>query len=241
MSPGPVQILLIEDDADIARIISVNVGELNAQCVHCNDGQDGLDRALSENFDLLILDLMLPSLNGIEICKKVREVNKTVPILMITGKSEEIDKVIGLEVGADDYITKPFGIREMLARVKALLRRATVSMEQSGDLDSSVIDFGCFWLDPVMRRVKIDGSELELSAIEFELLLFLAQNPGRPFTREELARSVWESNASAFESTVTSQLSRLRKRIEKDPANPRFILTVRGVGYRFARPEELDG
>lgn len=233
-----VKVLIIEDDMDIVVVLRANLSELEAECVHAVDGEKGVELALSEKFDLIILDVMLPKLGGIEVCKQIRQTNKNIPILMLTAKNEEIDKVVGLEVGADDYMIKPFSIREMVARVKALLRRAAQTADSS-TAEPQIIEYGTFYLDPSMRIFKIDGEELELTAIEFELLLFLAQSPGKPFTREQLAYAVWQTNASNFEATVTSQLSRLRKRIEKDPVNPKFIHTVRGVGYRFARLEEL--
>lgn len=239
---NPMKILLVDDDPDIAKILEMNISEVGAVLEHVSDGQAGLELALNNSYALVILDLMLPGLGGIEVCKRIREQDKTLPILMLTGKSDEIDKILGLEIGADDYLTKPFSLRELLARMKALLRRGQLSGgDPQEEREAQDLVYAELEIFPVLRLVKLHGNPVELSSTEFDLLYFLARHPGRPFTRDELAASVWEMNVSSYDSTVTAQLSRLRKKIETDPEQPRFIKTVWGVGYRFARLDELEG
>lgn len=234
------KILLVEDDPDIVRIIQLNISAIGYELDHSGDGKDGLDKALNNDYALVLLDLMLPSMGGIEICKRIRQQKSLIPIIIITARSDEVDKVLGLELGADDYITKPFSIREVLARINALLRRVESGTAVfQADKQSEPLTFAELEIRPLERRVLVNGEEAILSAIEFDLLYFLASQPGRPFTREELAERVW-GYAAAYDKTVNAQFSRLRKKIEPDPANPRFVKTVRGVGYRFARLEELD-
>jgi len=204
---------------------------------HTAGGEDGLRRAQQGGWALVILDLMLPGLGGLDICRQLREREDRVPILMLTAKSEEIDKVLGLELGADDYLTKPFSIRELQARIKALLRRAQMAAPAAAAPRPTLeVDGLTIQLDK--RRVLLGGKPVELTAKEFDLLALFASNPGRPFNREQLLNQVWGYSYAGYEHTVNSHINRLRAKIEADPGHPRYIITVWGFGYRFADPEE---
>lgn len=239
MSKG--KILIVEDNEQMANVLGLHLSELGYEHAHAADGDTGLSMALSEKYELIILDVMLPGLSGLEVCRAIREAGNAVPIMMLTSKSEEIDTVVGLEVGADDYITKPFRVAELMARVKAQLRRsqefgsAAVSADQSA---ASVLSFGDLEIDSVKRIVTLQGKKIDLTAKEFDVLAYLAAHPGRPFTREQILRSVWGSELDAYEYAVNSLIMRLRKKIEADVANPIYIQTVRGVGYRFVDPQD---
>ncbi|MDZ4699679.1 MAG: response regulator transcription factor [Rhodothermales bacterium] len=232
-------ILIVEDDPDLAGLLQIHLGDLGYATHVARDGRSGLEMALRDPFALLILDLMLPGLDGLEVCKRIRAENRALPILMLTAKSEELDKVLGLELGADDYLTKPFSIRELLARVKALLRRFDLSSEIARPADASVLMFGDLTVDVDKRKVTLRGEALELTAKEFELLLLFARNPGRAYSRQELLDLVWGYQYSGYSHTVNTHINRLRNKIEADPADPRFIQTVWGHGYRFAEAEKL--
>jgi DNA-binding response OmpR family regulator len=234
------RILIIEDDLDMAEIVKLHLEELEYEVDIIADGEAGLKRALEQSYDLLILDLMLPGFNGLQICKKVRETNSDTSIIMLTRKSTDVDKVLGLELGADDYLTKPFSILELVARVKAHLRRVDNNSRKTTEQVQESISIGDLVIDPEKRRVLLKGEVLALTATEFELLTFLAVKPGRPFSRSELLEAIWEYNTSAYENTVSTHINRLRGKIEDDPASPSYILTVWGVGYRFAEPHELS-
>jgi DNA-binding response OmpR family regulator len=227
------RILIIEDNADLARLLAMHLRDLSYDVDTSPDGPSGLEQAGRTAYDLIILDLMLPGMDGIEVCRRIREQPHYVPIVMLTSRSSETDRVVGLEVGADDYITKPFSIRELLARVKAIFRRA----EQTGRADRPAagrIEAGDLAIDPVRRAVTLNGIAVELTAKEFDLLLYFAGHPGRVFTRSQLLDSVWGYSHEGYEHTVNSHINRLRAKIEKDPARPRYVLTVWGVGYKFA-------
>ncbi|MFH2004127.1 MAG: response regulator transcription factor, partial [Bacteroidota bacterium] len=195
------------------------------------DGKTGLTLALTNPFDLIILDIMLPELDGFEVCKEIRKRENHTPVLMLTSKSEEMDKVLGLEFGADDYITKPFGIREFIARVKAIFRRIEVSTKSEDELKT--LDFSSLKIEGAKRIVLLDSERIELTPKEFDLLYLLASTPGKTFTRENLLNRIWGYQYSGYEHTVNSHINRLRIKIEKDVNNPVFILTTWGVGYRF--------
>ena len=180
----------------------------------------------------MILDLMLPEMDGIEVCRQIRATDMQLPILMLTAKSEEIDKVLGLETGADDYLTKPFGIRELMARVKALLRRSTPEPTKDNSSGERIEHPGLS-IDLPKRHVDVHGDRLELTPKEFDLLVHLASNPGITFSRDELLSKVWGYEFSGYEHTVNSHINRLRNKVEKDLNDPEFILTTWGVGYRF--------
>ncbi|MCW8958865.1 MAG: response regulator transcription factor, partial [Gammaproteobacteria bacterium] len=203
----------------------------------CHDGSEGLKQAKDGAYDLLILDLMLPGTDGLSICRELRSGERYLPILMLTAKSSELDRVLGLELGADDYLTKPFSIRELVARAKALLRRAEAMAGQARENESGpgqVLQCGEIRIDPERRSVQIGGQAVELTAKEFDLLYHFARHPGRVYSRVQLLDQVWGYGHEGYEHTVNSHINRLRGKIEQDPASPRYILTVWGVGYKFA-------
>ena len=227
-------ILLVEDDSEIADLVALHLGDQGYVVEHRATGPEGLESALAGRHQMIILDLMLPGLNGMEICKRLREERMQTPILMLTAKSEEIDKVLGLELGADDYLTKPFSIRELIARVHAILRRARVNHDAQQVELPETIQHGHLVIHVENRRVTLNGSEVELTNKEFDLLALFAANPGKPFNREQLLNQVWGYSFAGYEHTVNSHINRLRGKIEQDPSHPEFILTVWGFGYRFA-------
>jgi len=233
------RVLVIEDDRDLSSLVSINLTQAGLAAETAADGQAGLKRALAGGYALIVLDLMLPGLDGLEVCKAIRRVDAGVPILMLTAKSEELDKVLGLELGADDYVTKPFGVRELVARVKALLRRAEgEGPREEGEAETATI--GAITLDFPKRRVTVAGVVVDLTAKEFELLSLFMRNPGRPFSRSQLLDLVWGYQFDGYDHTVNSHINRLRSKIESDPATPVYLRTVWGIGYRFAEPTELD-
>ncbi len=232
-------VLIIEDDVNIADLVEIHLKDLDCALERAEDGEPGLQKALSQPFDLIILDLMLPGLDGLEVCKRIRSQGNHTPILMLTSKSDEFDKVLGLELGADDYLTKPFSIRELIARIKALFRR--VELDAAAHADGvELVRHGELEVNYVKRRVLLNGKAVELTAKEFDLLALFAQKPGRAFTRNELLDAVWGYQFAGYEHTVNSHINRLRAKIEKNPANPVFIQTVWGVGYRFVEAEDTN-
>jgi len=224
------RILNIEDDSYIGDLISLNLTDYEVDQIA--DGTAGLRAALSGHYDLLILDLMLPGMDGVEICRTLRAANRTTPILMLTARDTETDRVLGLEIGADDYLTKPFSIRELQARVKAILRRAEMPHVQSGQ--GQVFDFEGLHIDVGRRQVHRDGRRVDLTGTEFDLLVHLAANPGHVFSRSQLLDSVWGYHHAGYEHTVNSHINRLRQKIESNPSTPEYVLTVWGVGYKFS-------
>ncbi len=233
-------ILVIEDDEDIAKLVKMHLKDEGYATTVAIDGITGLELALSKSFDLIILDIMLPGVDGLEICRRVRAQSASTSILMLTARSSEIDRVLGLELGADDYLTKPFSIRELLARVKALFRRADVL--KTGVLPDAhqPINAGDLSIDMDKRKVLLRGEPVPLTAKEFDLLLQFMKHPGRVFTRLELLNSVWGYGYEGYEHTVNSHINRLRGKIEDNPAAPRYILSIRGVGYKFAEVTDLE-
>jgi DNA-binding response OmpR family regulator len=228
------RILVVEDNADIAALLTMHLEDLGCAVDWQADGLAGLARARQGGFELIVLDLMLPGMNGLEICRALRADSSCyTPILMLTAKASEIDRVVGLELGADDYLGKPFSIPELQARVKALLRRAE-RMATVAPPPGGALRFGALTIDPVRREVKVADKGVALTAKEFDLLLFFAQNPGRVYTRSQLLDAVWGTTLESYEHNVNTHINRLRAKIEADPANPRHVLTVRGVGYRLA-------
>lgn len=230
-------ILLAEDDPDLSDLLSLHLSDLGYRIDVVADGALALQKALGQAYALIILDLMLPGMNGLEVCKQLRASQRPTPILMLTAKSEEVDKILGLEVGADDYMTKPFSIRELIARIRALLRR--VELDQPETVAGEVV-FGDLLIEPSKRKVRVAGEPVDLTAKEFDLLSLFAQHPGRAFSRQELLDKVWGYQYAGYSHTVNSHINRLRSKIEPDPASPRYVQTVWGVGYRFAEAEELD-
>lgn len=228
------KVLIIEDDKHIVELLTIHLHDLGCQISSATDGRKGLTMALEDNHDLIVLDLMLPGINGIEICRRIRQRNLQTPILMLTAKSEEIDKVIGLETGADDYLTKPFSVREFIARVKVIFRRKENNAYSNNNLAStSVMTYGNLQVDLDKRKVMINQSRIELSPMEFDLLVLLISNPGKSFSRKHLLKLVWGYDFEGYEHTVNSHINRLRGKIEEDASSPKYILTTWGVGYRF--------
>lgn len=227
------KVLIIEDDRDISELISIHLTDMDFEVDKAFDGEDGLVKAQNNAYEIIILDIMLPKKDGIEVCREIRMDKNYTPILMLTAKSEEVDKVIGLEMGADDYMTKPFSIRELTARIKAILRRmeARSAMTESGD--QTEIRHSNLYINVTKRVVEVHEQRVELSPKEFDLLVLMASNPGRTYTREQLLDQVWGYDFSGFEHTVNSHINRLRTKVEQDVNNPEFIQTTWGVGYRF--------
>jgi len=228
------KVLVVEDDRDMVQLLEIHLKDLDCELDLAYDGQTGLEKALSYDYDLMVLDVMLPGPDGLEICRQVRAREKSNPILMLTARSEEIDKVLGLEMGADDYLTKPFSIREFLARVKALFRRVERFQPQANaDQAESVLSFGDLMIDLDKRKVTIKGQRVELSPKEFDLLGLLAANPGKSYDRARILNLVWGYDFEGYEHTVNSHINRLRRKIEPNLQIPTYILTSWGIGYRF--------
>lgn len=227
------KVLVIEDDRNIAELLEIHLRDLDCEVERIEDGNKGLEAALAANHDLIVLDLMLPGTDGMEICRRVRGKEIHTPILMLTAKSEEIDKVMGLESGADDYLTKPFSVREFIARVKAIFRRMEILKEDRKEEKTERMDFGELKIEPAMRKVTLGDNRVELTPKEFDLLVLLARHPGRSYSRSQLLSLVWGYEFSGYEHTVNSHINRLRMKIEPQPAAPIYILTTWGVGYRF--------
>lgn len=229
------KVLVVEDSPDIARLVKLHLADIQCDTDIAISGEEALERFRSDTYDLVVLDLMLPGdIDGLGVCRDLRTRPGYVPILMLTARSAELDRVLGLEMGADDYLTKPFSIPELQARVKALLRRAD-ALTQSTDAGgrSEIIEFGGLYIDVERRLVRLDAEEVSLTAKEFDLLLHFARHPGRVYTRMQLLDQVWGYSHEGYEHTVNSHINRLRAKIESNPAKPRYVLTVWGVGYKF--------
>lgn len=229
------KILVVEDDQTLLSVLKYNLVKTGYEVVTASDGVEALEVARAERPALVLLDVMLPKLDGLEVCRILRQ-EMTVPILMLTAKAEEIDKVVGLELGADDYLAKPFGMRELLARVRAILRRVQVTPGRPGagvEADAAIIRVGDLEVDMRRHRVSCRGSAVELSPTEFGLLAFLAKNVGQVFSRDQLLQNVWGYDYAGDTRTVDVHVRWLRQKIEADPARPRHLQTVRGVGYKF--------
>ena len=226
-------ILAVEDDPSLLELLKIHLQDIHCQLETAEDGLDGLKKILENEYDLIILDIMLPSLDGFEICKRARAKNIKTPILMLTAKTEEIDKILGLEIGADDYVVKPFSIRELIARIKAMLRRASLISEPAGGQNSQTIHRGDLQIDIEKRKVTIAERRIELSPKEFDLLTLMASNPGVSYNRTRLLNLVWGYEFEGFAHTVNSHINRLRAKIESDMSEPKYILTTWGIGYRF--------
>jgi DNA-binding response OmpR family regulator len=224
------KILLIEDDERIVELVDIHLKDIFCESTKAFTGEEGLHYALSKRFDLIILDIMLPDMNGIEICRQIRAEKNTTPVMMLTARSEEIDKIIGLETGADDYLTKPFSIHELIARIKAVLRRTEINRTH---LPDSIINYGALTVDSAKRKVMLNNTKVELTPKEFELLHLFITNPGKSYSREALLNIIWGYEFNGYEHTVNSHINRLRAKIESDLSNPKYILTTWGVGYRF--------
>jgi len=225
------RVLLIEDDVHIKDLLEIHLKDLNCELTMYTNGQEGYESALNDSFDLIILDVMLPGKDGITICRDLRARSIHTPILMLTARSEEIDKILGLETGADDYLTKPFSVREFIARVKAIFRR--VQMQDTEESDNNIISYENLRIEKAKRKVLLDKERIELTPKEFDLLYLMASHPGQSYSRERLLGLIWGYEFEGYEHTVNSHINRLRAKIENDLSNPRFILTTWGVGYRF--------
>jgi two-component system OmpR family response regulator/two-component system alkaline phosphatase synthesis response regulator PhoP len=229
-----LRVLVVEDDEHIRELVLLHLGLEGLATAASGDGAEGLLVARTQPFDLIILDVMLPGLDGVTVCRAIRREPhlKDVPILMLTARREESDKVNGLESGADDYLAKPFGIREFVARVRALLRRRRAAANASAH--HSAVTAGALHVDPARRLARVDSQEVDLTAHEFDLLYVLASNRGIVFSRDALVQRVWGGDTHITERSVDTLIKRLRKKIETDPAEPRYILTVWGTGYKFS-------
>ncbi len=225
--------LVVEDNVDIRHLVSLHLRDLGFESDGADDGAAAMALFGKKHYDLVILDLMLPGLNGLEVCREIRKRAGYTPILMLTAKSTELDRVVGLETGADDYVTKPFSIIELMARVKALLRRAE-AMGRDEVTTTDIITHADLVIDVRKRQVSVAGNPVELTAKEFDLLVYFARNPGTVHSRSELLREVWGYTHDGYEHTVNSHINRLRGKIEENAADPRYILTVWGVGYKFS-------
>src|SRR3954451_25132527 len=232
-TPGGGRVLVVEDDVHLRDLVVLHLQLEGLTAVAAGTGAEGLRLAKADPFDLLILDVMLPELDGVTVCRAVRResMNGDVPILMLTARREEADKVLGLESGADDYLTKPFGVREFVARVRALLRRRRSAANASAH--HVPVTVGGLHIDPARRQARVDGHDIELTAHEFDLLYVLASNSGIVFSRDALVQRVWGGDAHITARSVDTLVKRLRRKIETDPADPRYIATVWGTGYKF--------
>lgn len=223
------QILVVEDEPKILQMVATYLGNEGYKVTTAASGTEGLDLARRLQPDLIVLDVMLPGINGLDVCRQLRRESQ-VPIIMLTAKAEEVDKLLGLELGADDYITKPFSLRELAARIRVVLRRAGLNQES---LLEEVINVGDLKVDFARREVTVAGREVELTPTEFALLAVLARHPGRAFSRMQLLDAALGETYAGYERSVDTHISNLRRKIEEDPANPAFILTVFGIGYKF--------
>lgn len=227
------RVLIVEDDAHIAELLRLHLHDEGFEVVHAADGNEGLRLLEGGGWDALVLDLMLPGVDGLEICRRARTMARYTPIIITSARSSEVHRILGLELGADDYLAKPFSMLELVARVKALLRRVE-AVANDAKIDSGVLERNGLHIDPVARTAAIDGRVLELTPREFDLLHFFARHPDKVFSRMDLLNRVWGYRHDGYEHTVNTHINRLRAKIEPDPAQPRRILTVWGRGYRFA-------
>ena len=230
------RILIVEDEKNIVDILTFNLNREGYETLEAYDGASGLQLALEQNPDLILLDLMLPRMNGFDVCRSLRRENRSTPVIMLTAREEETDKVLGLELGADDYITKPFSMRELLARVKANIRRSEMAAPAAGSAAPAAgrMDLGRIAVDQDLMVVYKDGRPLELTQREYELLKFLAAQPGKVFSREALMEHVWNYEGYVGDvRAVDVAVRRLREKVEDDPASPQFVVTRRGLGYYF--------
>ena len=229
--------LVVEDERDIAELVALHLEDIDCEPTLAADGHEAMRLAFAREWDLVILDLRLPGPDGLAICRALRRESRYVPILMLTSKSSELDRVLGLELGADDYLTKPFSVSELMARVKAIFRRVeSLGKRFPGGAESLTI--GPLTINPDGREVAVDGKPMALTAREFDLLLHFARHPGRVFSRAQLLDNVWGYGHDGYEHTVNSHINRLRSKIEPDPAQPKFIVTVWGVGYRLEQRQQ---
>ncbi len=226
------RVLVVEDEPDIAALVRLHLEDQDLLVTVASDGHEGLRQSFARKWDLIILDLRLPGPDGLSICRALRRDQDYVPVLMLTSKSSELDRVLGLEIGADDYLTKPFSVSELVARVKAIFRRVD-SLTRTTSGDTQRLEVGGLVIDPERRVVKVEGQDISLTAREFDLLLHFARQPGRVFSRSQLLDAVWGYGHDGYEHTVNSHINRLRAKVEADPSHPEHIVTVWGVGYKL--------
>ncbi|GAB3628825.1 DNA-binding response regulator [Pandoraea terrae] len=229
----PKRVLLVEDDTHIADLLKLHLRDERLDVVHCADGDEGLRRLEEGGWDALILDLMLPGVDGLEICRRARAMTRYTPIIITSARSSEVHRILGLELGADDYLAKPFSVLELVARVKALLRRVD-ALARNARMDAGSLSCDGLFIDPLTREASLDGKRLDLTPREFDLLYFFVRQPGKVFSRMDLLNAVWGYRHEGYEHTVNTHINRLRAKIEADPAQPTRILTVWGHGYKFA-------
>jgi len=229
-----ISLLVVEDDENISSAISEYFSRAGYNVKTVEDGLMGVRSALDDPPDAVVLDLMLPKMDGLSVCRELREKANHLPILMLTAKDDVVDKVLGLEMGADDYITKPFSLRELEARIKSVLRRSRMPTTSEGDTDEAPIVRGRLRIDPARREVTIGDRQVDLTPKEFDLLRLFATNPGRVFPRKYLLEKIWDYSYEGYDRTIDSHINRLRAKIEENPENPQMVLTVWGIGYKFS-------
>lgn len=229
----PKRILIVEDDGNIAELLRMHLSDEGYEVEHVADGIQGLAAVERGGWHALVLDLMLPGVDGLEICRRARAMAYYVPIIITSARSSEVHRILGLELGADDYLAKPFSVMELIARVRALLRRSD-ALARNAKLEAGVLTIGGLSIDPIAREAQVDGQAVELTPREFDLLYFFARQPGKVFSRLDLLNQVWGYQHDGYEHTVNTHINRLRIKIEKNPADPKRILTVWGRGYKLA-------
>lgn len=233
------RILVVDDEPSITKLVSFNLEKAGYDVDTASDGQAALEKVQNTHPDLIVLDLMLPKVDGLEVCKRLRQENNHIPVIMLTAKDEELDRVLGLELGADDYVTKPFSPRELVARVKAVLRRSAIkdALEQGGERQKPLV-IGDLVIDVEGYESYVQGKRLELTPKEFELLVYMATHRGRVLSRDQLLNAVWNYDFVGDSRIVDVHVSHLRDKIEPDTRRPLYIKTVRGIGYKFEGPKE---
>jgi DNA-binding response OmpR family regulator len=237
-APAPAtSLLVVEDDENISTAIQEYFSRAGYSVTTASDGVAGVEAAGKNRPDVVVLDLMLPKMDGLAVCKELRQSNPQMPIIMLTAKDDIVDKVLGLEMGADDYITKPFSLREVEARIKSVLRRARAATATGDGKDETPIVRGYLRVDPVRREVTIADRHVDLTPKEFDLLRLFASNPGRVFPRKYLLEKIWDYSYEGYDRTIDSHINRLRAKIEDNPENPQLVLTVWGIGYKFTDAE----
>ncbi len=234
------KILLVEDNKDLADVLLLHLHAEGFETDHAADGEEGLRLAITGNYALILLDISLPKLDGLHVLTELRKQHPAVPVIMLTSRAQEIDKVVGLNLGADDYVTKPFGVAELMARIRARLRRGSTGKTSENIHSSTDLVFGPLAIDIHSRRAYLRNAEIELTTKEFDLLAFLASHAGQAFSMEDILNELWADTRADYSSSLHNLIMRIRKKIEDDPANPALLKTVRGYGYRFTTKQELE-
>jgi two-component system, OmpR family, alkaline phosphatase synthesis response regulator PhoP len=231
------KVLVVDDEQSIVTLLQYNLSQAGFEVLTALNGETGRDLAINKSPDIIVLDLMLPKLDGMEVCKQLRQRNIMTPILMLTARDDEFDKVLGLELGADDYMVKPFSPREVIARLKAILRRTRTQMNED-EINTNTIIIGDLKIEIEQYKAYFQDKQLELTLTEFELLLFLAKNKGRMLTRDQLLNEVWDLEFAGDSRIVDVFISHLREKVENDSKKPRYIKTIRGLGYKLEEPSK---